>query len=253
VHVIDWFRAMCGDARDVHAVFGPQHDPRYGFRDIVHATFRFHSGAVATISGGLSFPLHAFRESQGPWGEATTEHHELAIKAHVESELRARLLGMDPAAIERVWQLDFREFWWRRGVVHGSAMSGIDQALWDIAGKAAGLPVFKLLGGRVRERVRCYIRSGPEFYGVELEDAARRAREMGFDAFKHGFGSVTRPFDARRHAEVAVAEVRRLRQVFGDETALMIDAAGMFDPQAAHLLLQGPPAQPPGRVTRQRG
>ena len=69
VHVIDWFRAMCGDARDVHAVFGPQHDPRYGFRDIVHATFRFHSGAVATINGGLSFPLHAFRESQGPWGE----------------------------------------------------------------------------------------------------------------------------------------------------------------------------------------
>ena len=58
-------------------------------------------------------------------------------------------------------------------------MSGINQALWDIAGKAAGLPVFKLLGGRVRERVRCYIRSGPEFYGVELEDAARRARELG--------------------------------------------------------------------------
>jgi predicted dehydrogenase len=69
VHVIDWFRAMCGDARDVHAVCGPQHDHRYGFRDIVHATFRFHSGAVATIAGGLSFPLHAFRESQGPWGE----------------------------------------------------------------------------------------------------------------------------------------------------------------------------------------
>ena len=69
VHVIDWFRAMCGDARDVHAVYGPQHDSRYGFRDIVHATYRFHSGAVATIAGGLSFPLHQFRESQGPWGE----------------------------------------------------------------------------------------------------------------------------------------------------------------------------------------
>ncbi|MDD9987885.1 MAG: Gfo/Idh/MocA family oxidoreductase [Spirochaetaceae bacterium] len=69
VHVIDWFRAMCGDARDVHAVYGPQHDPRYGFRDVLHATYRFHSGAVATIAGGLSFPLHQFRESQGPWGE----------------------------------------------------------------------------------------------------------------------------------------------------------------------------------------
>ena len=172
-------------------------------------------------------------------GEATTEYHELAIKAHVESELKPRLLGLDPTDIERVWQLGYREFWWRRGVVHTSAMSGIDQALWDIAGKAAGLPVFKLLGGKVRERVRCYIRSGPEFHGVALEDAARRARELGFDAFKHGFGTVTRPFDALRQAEVAVAELRRLRAVLGDDTALMIDAAGMFDPQSAYRLLQG--------------
>ena len=172
-------------------------------------------------------------------GEATTEYHELAIKAHVESELKPRLLGLDPTDIERVWQLGYREFWWRRGVVHTSAMSGIDQALWDIAGKAAGLPVFKLLGGKVRERVRCYIRSGPEFHGVALEDAARRAREMGFDAFKHGFGTVTRPFDALRQAEVAVAELRRLREVLGDDTALMIDAAGMFDPPAAQRLVEG--------------
>ena len=172
-------------------------------------------------------------------GEATTEYHELAVKAHVESELKPRLLGLDPTDIERVWQLGYREFWWRRGVVHTSAMSGIDQALWDIAGKAAGLPVFKLLGGKVRERVRCYIRSGPEFHGVALEDAARRAREMGFDAFKHGFGTVTRPFDALRQAEVAVAELRRLRAVLGDDTALMIDAAGMFDPPAAQRLVEG--------------
>ena len=172
-------------------------------------------------------------------GEATTEYHELAIKAHVESELKPRLLGLDPTDIERVWQLGYRQFWWRRGVVHTSAMSGIDQALWDIAGKAAGLPVFKLLGGKVRERVRCYIRSGPEFHGVALEDAARRAREMGFDAFKHGFGTVTRPFDALRQAEVAVAELRRLREVLGDDTALMIDAAGMFDPPAAQRLVEG--------------
>ena len=172
-------------------------------------------------------------------GEATTEYHELAIKAHVESELKPRLLGLDPTDIERVWQLGYRQFWWRRGVVHTSAMSGIDQALWDIAGKAAGLPVFKLLGGKVRERVRCYIRSGPEFHGVALEEAARRAREMGFDAFKHGFGTVTRPFDALRQAQVAVAELRRLREVLGDDTALMIDAAGMFDPPAAQRLLEG--------------
>ena len=69
VHVIDWFRAMCGDAARVTAMYGPQHDERYRFPDILHATFRFESGALATINGGLSYPLHKFRESQGPWAE----------------------------------------------------------------------------------------------------------------------------------------------------------------------------------------
>ncbi|MBI2201593.1 MAG: hypothetical protein HYU43_06600, partial [Armatimonadetes bacterium] len=67
-------------------------------------------------------------------GEATTEYHELAVKAQIEAELRPRLLGMNPAEIERIWQMGYREFWWRRGVVHTSAFSGVDMALWDIAG-----------------------------------------------------------------------------------------------------------------------
>ena len=75
-------------------------------------------------------------------GEATTEYHERAVAVQIESELKPRLLGMDPTDIERIWQLGYRDFWWKRGVVHTSAMSGIDQALWDIAGKAAGQPVF---------------------------------------------------------------------------------------------------------------
>jgi predicted dehydrogenase len=69
VHVIDWFRAICGDAKKVTALYGPQHDARYKYPDIVHATFQFESGALASINGGLSYPLHQFRESQGPWGE----------------------------------------------------------------------------------------------------------------------------------------------------------------------------------------
>ena len=69
VHVIDWFRAMCGDATQVTAVYGPQHDDRYKYRDILHATYQFESGAVASICGGQSFPLHIFRESEVPLGE----------------------------------------------------------------------------------------------------------------------------------------------------------------------------------------
>ncbi len=69
VHVVEWFRALCGNAVRVSALCGPQHDKRYHYPDIVHATFQFESGALATITGGLSFPLHQFRESQGPWAE----------------------------------------------------------------------------------------------------------------------------------------------------------------------------------------
>jgi galactonate dehydratase len=168
-------------------------------------------------------------------GEATTEYHEMAVAAQIETELKPRLVGLDPTDVERIWQLGFRDFWWKRGVVHTSAISGIDQALWDLAGKACGQPVFKLLGGRVRERVRCYARAD---LGLDtLEEHAAQARQEGFDAFKHGYGAETRPFDLDRQVEVAVAEMRRLRQAFGPATDLMIDCAGLFTPATAHRLV----------------
>ena len=146
---------------------------------------------------------------------------------------------MNPTDIERIWQLGYRDFWWKRGVVHTSAVSGVDQALWDIAGKAAGLPVFKLLGGKVRERVRCYIRYGPEFYGVDRDTAARRSLEMGFDAFKHGWGTLIQPYDGDKQVQVAIKEHSRFREVLGPNVALMIDVVGMFNPQQAHCLIEG--------------
>jgi predicted dehydrogenase len=66
VHVIDWMRAMCGDAAKVSAFYGPQHDPRYRFPDVFHVTIQFKSGALAGLNGSLSYPIHKFRESQGP-------------------------------------------------------------------------------------------------------------------------------------------------------------------------------------------
>lgn len=69
VHVVDWFRAMCGDAASVTANYGPQQDVRYQLPDLCHTTFQFKTGALASINSSLSYPLHQFREGQGPWGQ----------------------------------------------------------------------------------------------------------------------------------------------------------------------------------------
>jgi galactonate dehydratase len=175
-------------------------------------------------------------------GEATTEYCELAVKAQIETELRPRLLGMNPLEIGRIWTLGFRHFWWRMGVVHTSAMSGIDQALWDLKGKATGLPVYELLGGRVRDRVRLYARIRDVFAEGEAtleEDILQAVEEEGFDAFKSGFGPLTQPFDEMEQVRRAVDDYRRMRDAAGPDVALMCDAAGVYSPTAAARLIQG--------------
>ena len=175
-------------------------------------------------------------------GEATTEYCELAVKAQIETELRPRLLGMNPLEIGRIWTLGFRHFWWRMGVVHTSAMSGIDQALWDLKGKATGLPVYELLGGRVRDRVRLYARVRDVFAEGEAtleEDILQAVEEEGFDAFKSGFGPLTQPFDEIEQVRRAVDDYRRMRDAAGPDVALMCDAAGVYSPTAAARLIEG--------------
>ena len=175
-------------------------------------------------------------------GEATTEYCEVAVKAQIETELRPRLLGMNPLEIGRIWTLGFRHFWWRMGVVHTSAMSGIDQALWDLKGKATGLPVYELLGGRVRDRVRLYARIRDVFAEGEAtleEDILQAVEEEGFDAFKSGFGPLTQPFDEIEQVNRAVDDYRRMRDAAGPDVALMCDAAGVYSPTAAARLIQG--------------
>src|SRR4029077_16893286 len=94
------------------------------------------------------------------------------------------LMGHDPTKIERIWQTIFRHHWWRQNVSMTSALSGIDQALWDITGKAYGQPVYRLLGGACHESIRLYARADLGLTSVVEE--AESAREEGFTAFKSG-------------------------------------------------------------------
>ena len=87
------------------------------------------------------------------WGETTLEGKPKSVAAAVE-ELAEYLIGKDPLRIEHHWQHIYRSAFFRGGNVLMTALSGIDQALWDIAGKAYGVPVYKLLGGAARDRIR---------------------------------------------------------------------------------------------------
>lgn len=170
-------------------------------------------------------------------GEATTEWHEKAVAAMIEEHFAPLLIGQDPTRVQFLWQQMQRLFWWRGGVVASSAASGIEQALWDITGKAYGQPVYKLLGGAVRDAVRLYARTDLNLASFGAEAAAAVAE--GFDAFKFGYGRRTEPFDEQRQVDVALAAAAEVRKAAGPQCDLMIDCAGIFSRQAGCRLIEG--------------
>jgi galactonate dehydratase len=170
-------------------------------------------------------------------GEATTESYEHAVLGMINEQFGPYLVGKDPTKITRLWQEMQRLFWWRGGVVGSSAASGIEQALWDITGKAYGQPVYKLLGGAVRDRVRVYVRND---LGLPDEIAEiKAAAEEGFTGFKTGLGRYHVPYDEDKQVDIAVELYRRLRETAGPNFDLMVDCLGNFSLQAASRLIQG--------------
>jgi galactonate dehydratase len=116
------------------------------------------------------------------WGEASLEGHAEAVDGAFEA-LRDRFLGHDPYRIEDIWQVGYRGGFYRGGAVLMSALAGLDQALWDLKGKAVGLPAWEMLGGAVRDKVRAYAWIGGD-RPHEIGEAARARREQGFSAVK---------------------------------------------------------------------
>ena len=116
------------------------------------------------------------------WGEASLEGHAEAVDGAFEA-IRDRFVGADPYRIEDIWQVAYRGGFYRGGPVLMSALAGLEQALWDLKGKAVGLPAWEMLGGRVRDKVRAYAWIGGD-RPDEIADAARSRREQGFSAIK---------------------------------------------------------------------
>ncbi len=116
------------------------------------------------------------------WGEASLEGYAEAVDGAFEP-LRDRFIGHDASRIEDIWQIAYRGGFYRGGPVLMSALSGLDQALWDLKGKALGVPAWQLLGGKVRDRIRAYAWIGGD-RPDEIGDAASARREQGFSAVK---------------------------------------------------------------------
>jgi galactonate dehydratase len=116
------------------------------------------------------------------WGEASLEGWAEAVDGAFEA-LKDRFIGHDARRIEDIWQIAYRGGFYRGGPVLMSALAGLDQALWDLKGKAAGLPAWEMLGGKVRDRIRAYAWIGGD-RPDEIADAAAARRDQGFSAVK---------------------------------------------------------------------
>jgi mannonate dehydratase len=138
--------------------------------------------AICTAPDGIRLVVVKVETSDpGLWGVgcATFTQRPLAVVTAIEQYLRPFLVGRNPDDIEDIWQASFVSSYWRGGPVLNNAMSGVDEALWDIKGKRAGMPVFQLLGGRVRRAADVYVHANGRDVD-ELEDRVREFRELGF-------------------------------------------------------------------------
>lgn len=167
-------------------------------------------------------------------GESGLTGRELAVMGAID-HFRPLLIGQDARRIEHLWQLLSRGGFFPHGKVLGSAIAAIDIALWDIKGKSLGVPVYDLLGGRVRDKVACYchLRHGHAGGTKELvADAQRRASE-GWRFLRWGLPSEGGLLEPAAAIRSAVAQFRALREDLGDEVELCFDVHTRLSPAHA--------------------
>lgn len=169
------------------------------------------------------------------WGEPVVEGRAATVRAAIE-ELSDVLIGADPLRIEDHWQVLTKGGFYRGGPVLSSAVAGIDQALWDIAGKVREAPVHSLLGGPVRDRVRVYCWVGGD-NPDEIADAIAEQVDAGFTAIKMNASGQMAPLASTREIAGVVDRATTARSLLGPEGDFAIDFHGRVSAANARRLL----------------
>ncbi|MGA2723539.1 MAG: galactonate dehydratase [Bryobacteraceae bacterium] len=208
-----------------------------------------HSGV--TISGLKIFGVSLTRDSDRPyvfvkietdqgvvgWGEGTLEGKAGAVMACV-NDFRDFLIGADPMQVEHLWQSMYVQSFYRAGPVMGSAISGIDQALWDIRGKVLGMPVYKLLGGPIDARgVRGYYHTNASTRD-ELVKLRETAILQGISCFKSGIPGFYEWIETHAKIRRAVASLETMREGLGPDIDIAIDFHAKTSPSVAQILVK---------------
>ncbi|GAB2889976.1 galactonate dehydratase [Neomicrococcus lactis] len=170
------------------------------------------------------------------WGEPVIEGRAATVAAAVE-ELSDYLIGQDPRNIEDLWTVMYRAGFYRGGPITMSAIAGIDQALWDIKGKALNVPVHELLGGRVRDSIRVYSWIGGD-RPSETAAAAKDAVERGFSAVKMNGTEELQYVDSWDKVERCLANVQAVRDAVGPNIGIGVDFHGRVHKPMAKVLIK---------------
>ena len=177
------------------------------------------------------------------WGEAVVEGRARTVETAVQ-EFARDLVGQDASRNNDHWQMMYRSNFYRGGAILMSAIAGIDQALWDIKGKALGVPVYELLGGKVRDRMKVYSWVGGDRPG-DIVEGMQKLMEGGFDTFKLNGTEEMAMLDSPRVVDAAVANIAGVHEALGTKVSFGLDFHGPFSAPMAKVLLKAPEAYPP--------
>lgn len=173
-------------------------------------------------------------EGVSGWGEPIVEGRAATVAAAVR-ELEPYLVGRDPDQIEDMWQVMYRGGFYRGGPVLMSAIAGVDQALWDIKGRRYGLPVYQLLGGAARDKVRVYSWIGGD-RPADVGTAAARQVAAGFTALKMNASPEMHYIDSFSTVQDVIARVAAVREAVGNDVGIGIDFHGRIHKAMAKVI-----------------